>query len=117
MIFAAFQNQTLRIRVDQEGFESEDSSGARRFLWKDVAALKRETVTRSTWQSGRYFTRGYASRDIGHYFILLDGAGKELLRLDEDVPMQPSQDWRLLRAYIPVRTGLTVNEETRESLL
>jgi hypothetical protein len=31
--------------------------------------------------------------------------------------MEPVQDWRRLRAYIPTRTGLPVKEETRETLL
>jgi hypothetical protein len=117
MIFAAFQNQTARIRANQDGIETGDSSGSRKFLWKDVAVLKRETVTRSTYQSGKYFRRGYSSSVVGRYLILLDGSGKELLKLDEDVAMEPVEDWLRLRASIPVRTGLEVKEETRETLL
>ena len=117
MIFAAFQNQSMRIRADQDGFEIGDSLGSRKFLWKDVAALKRETVSRSTYNSGKYFRRGYSSSVMGRYFILLDSSGKDLLKLDEDVAMEPVQDWLRLRAYIPKRTGLAVEEAARESLL
>ena len=37
------------------------------------------------------------------------------LKLDEDTPMEPKQDWLLLRAYIPRRTGLPIVQESRKS--
>ncbi len=117
MIFAAFGNQEMRIRANQDGVEIIDSSGSRKFLWTDVAALKRETVSRSTYSSGKVFSRGYSDKVMGRSLILLDRAGKELLKLDEDVAMEPVRDWMRLRAYIPKRTGLEVKEAARETLL
>jgi len=117
MIFAAFQNQSLRLRADNDGIQLKDDSGSRTILWKDVAALKHETVTRSTWNSGKYARRGYSSNTMGHYLQLLDASGKVLYKIDEDVAMEPAQDWLRLRAFIPRRTNLPVQEETRETLL
>ncbi len=117
MIFAAFQNRSLQLRADNDGIQLKDNSGSRTILWKDVAAIKRETVTRSTWNSGKYARRGYSSKTVGHYLQLLDASGKVLYKIDEDVAMEPAQDWIRLRAFIPHRTNLPVQEETRETLL
>ena len=100
-----------------------DSDGGRQFLWKNVAALKRETVTQVIQHRSlidhhsRKLDFSYTEDEVGHYFILLDAAGKELLKLDEDAPMTPLPDWDRLRAYIPQRTGLPVQQERRESPL
>ncbi len=117
MIFAAFDTQSMRIRANQDGVEIVDSLGSRKFPWTDVAAIKRETVSRSTYSSGKFFSRGYSSQVLGRSLILLDGSGKVLLKLDEDVALEPVEDWMRLRAFIPKRTGLEVKEAARETLL
>jgi hypothetical protein len=120
LVWAAFFSRSLRIRADSNGIEIVDSDGSRKFAWDDVAGLERETMTQPTRHRAitgevRHFT--YTIDEVGHTFILRDGPGNELLKLNEDVPMDPLQDWLLLRAYIAQRTGLQVTETRRESPL
>jgi hypothetical protein len=109
MFWAAFSTKSLRIHADQDGVGIKDSDGSRTFSWTDVAALKRETLTRKREDDG--------IDELGHYFYLLDGSGGTLLKLNEDEPMEPVPDWMLLRAFIRGRTGLPVKEETRNVAL
>lgn len=53
--------------------------------------------------------------EVARAFILVDNSGKELLKLDEETPMEPKQGWLLLRAYIPQRTRLPIVQESRKS--
>ena len=123
VVWGAFYAKSIRIRADENGVVVTDSDGGHQFLWKDVAALKRETVTQVIQHrslidhQSRKLDFSYTEDEVGHYLILLDAAGKELLKLDEDTPMTPLPDWDRLRAYIPQRTGLPVQQERRESPL
>jgi len=122
MLWGSFQNRSLRIRADQFGIEIQDNEGSRHFVWTDVAAIKRETVTKrmqhvSAIKHGSNRDYTYTTHEVQHNLIVEDKTGKALLKLDEDTPMDPLQDWLLLRAYIPQRTGLPVTEVSRESAL
>ncbi len=119
LVWAAFYSRSIRIRADSNGIVIVDSDGSRKFGWADVAGLKRETMTqrmrhRPIIRTDHYT---YTIEEVAHTFILLDSSGKELLKIDEETPMDPLQDWLLLRAYIPQRTGLQVIETKRESPL
>ncbi len=122
MVWGAFYSKSIRIRADQDGIEINSSDGSRRYVWAEVGSLKREIVTQRVRRRPMVRHSGsphyiYAIEEVGHYFKLLDNSGKEILKLDEDVAMEPLEDWHTLRAYIPQRTGLPVKEETRKSLL
>jgi hypothetical protein len=123
VVWGAFFTKSIRIRADENGVVVTDSDGGHKFLWKDVATLKRETVTQVVQHKSlidhhsRKLDYSYTQSEIGHYLILLDASGKELLKLDEDTPMTPLPDWDRLRAYIPQRTGLPVQQHSRESPL
>jgi hypothetical protein len=109
VIWAAFPERSRRIRADLDGIQIQDGHGARKFVWTDVAGLKRKITTQ---QVGSH--RTYITKEVLHHFILLDYSGHELLNLNEDEPMEPVQDWLKLFAYIPQRTGLPVTKEFRE---
>jgi hypothetical protein len=116
-MWAAVFSKSIRIHADQDGLQIKDSDGTRRFSWMDVAALKRETTTRNLLDPRADGTRDYSVQEMTHNFCLLDASGKELLRLNEDAPMEPVGDWMVLRGYIRGRTGLPVKEETRKNIL
>jgi hypothetical protein len=116
MIFAAFQNKSLRLRADNDAIQLTDNEGSTTIYWKDVAALKRQSVTRSTLHGGHYTRRRYSTETVGRYLQLLDASGKVLYEINENVPMEPVQDWVRFRAFIPGRTNLPVQEETYEPL-
>jgi hypothetical protein len=123
IVWGAFDNKSLRILADDNGVLIRSSEGTRQFSWRDVAALKRETVVQIVQHESlikHTSTKqdfSYTEEEVGHYLILLDSAGKELLKLDEDTPMNPVQDWALFRAYIPQRTELPVQQESSKSPL
>jgi hypothetical protein len=124
IVWGAFYSKSIRIRADQDGLEIKASDGSRKFVWAEVGSLKRETVTQRVRHTPAFSRAGTGSRsyiytieEVGHYFILLDNSGREILKLDEDVAMEPLQDWLTLRAFIPQRTGLPVQQETRKSPL
>ena len=117
LMWAAAFTKSIRIHADQDGVQIKDNDGTRRFSWTDVAALKRETTTRKLRNDRADGTRDYGVQEMTHNFCLLDGFGKELLRLNEDAPMEPVNDWMVLRGYIRGRTGLPVEEETKKNIL
>jgi hypothetical protein len=122
MVWGAFFSRSLRIRADRDGVVLTDSDGSRKFAWAEVAVLKHETMTQGVRHRkairnnlpSDYF---YTTDEVGHWLILLDQSGKVLLKLDEDTPMDPFQDWLRLRAFIPQHTGLPLVEETTKSPL
>jgi hypothetical protein len=122
MVWNAFDTKAIRIRADQEGVAIKDPAGDRKFPWGEVTLLKHRTMTevrrhRHAIRNNRESDYWYTTDEIGHWLILLDAGGKELLKLDEDTPMEPLQDWLRLRAFIPGRTGLTPQEEITQSPL
>lgn len=123
VLWGAFYTKSIRIRADQNGVAITDSDGGRRFLWTDVAGLKHEVLTQEVLHKSAINNNSkkrdfwYTTEEVGHSLILLNDSGNELLKLSEDTPMEPLQDWLRLRAYIPGRTGLTVHEEIRKSPL
>ncbi|HEX3745668.1 MAG TPA: hypothetical protein VHW09_17120 [Bryobacteraceae bacterium] len=122
MVWGAFFERSIRIRADRDGVVVTDSDGSRKFVWEEVAVLKRETMTQQVRHksaithntSSDYW---YSVSEVGHAFILLGKSGQVLLKLDEDTPMEPLQDWLTLRAFIPQRTNLPVVQETTKSPL
>ncbi len=120
-IWGAFYTKSFEIHADQSGVEVKDSDGGHRFSWSDVAALRHETITQDVVHKNlsqdmkNFGTR--TTEEVAHYLILLDAAGKELLKLNEDSPMQPFDDWIRLREFIPSRTGLVVEQITKKSIL
>ena len=121
MAWSAFFTKAPGIHADQRGIVVNTVDGRRQFLWEDVAALKHEIVTREVLH--RPFQNSHrndfisTTDEVSHTFILLDSAGKELLKLNEDAPMKPFEDWMRLRGYIRGRTGLPVEEAIRQSPL
>jgi hypothetical protein len=117
LMWATAFSKSIQIHADQDGVQIKDNDGVRRFPWTDVAALKRETTTRNVLHERADGTRDHTVEEMTHDFCLLDATGKELLRLNEDAPMEPLNDWMLLRGYIRGRTGLPVKEETKKNIL
>jgi hypothetical protein len=123
VVWGAFFTKSIRIHADDNGVAITNSDVVLRFSWNDATTLKRETITQVVQHQSlvdhhsRHQDFTYTESEIGHYLILLDASGKELLKLDEDTPMTPLPDWERLRAYIPQRTGLPIQQERRESPL
>jgi hypothetical protein len=121
LAWSAFFTKAPGIHADQRGIVVNNSDGGHQFLWEDIAALKHEIVTQEVVHRPLSQLNSHkndfisTTEEVAHTFVLLDSSGKELLKLNEDVPMKPFEDWMRLRGYIRGRTGLPVEEAIRES--